>query len=147
VRRAAGLGRLGAARRYLPLAEPIVVGHGASTAVAAALARLAPSEIGGLVLVDAPGASTQLGLRALPQVVWNALLHRGTIAEHVKNACTSNGPLLGGPVGVPTLRASMRADDWHVVTNGAEPLTSAIRRFVGAVRRRPVLASLPDLAS
>lgn len=127
--------------RYLPLAAPVVVGHGASTAVAAALAELAPSEIGGLVLVDAPGAAGQLGLRALPQVVWNALLHRGTIADHVKNACTSSGLLLGAPVGVPTLRASVRADDWHVVQNGVEPLTSAIRRFVGAARRRPVFAT------
>jgi pimeloyl-ACP methyl ester carboxylesterase len=127
--------------RYLPLASPIVVGHGASKPVAAALAKLAPSEIGGLVLVDAAGAPAQLGIRALPQVVWNALRHRGTIAEHVKNACTSSGVLLGAPVAVPTLRASVRADDWHIVTDGAEPLTSAIRRFVGAVRRRPVFAT------
>lgn len=99
--------------RYLPLAAPIVVGHGGSTAIAAAFAKLAPSEIGGLVVVDEPGTSTQLGVRALPHVVWNALLHRSTFADHVRNACTAN----------------------------AEPVTSAIRRFVAAVRHRPVFAT------
>jgi len=90
--------------RYLPLAAPIVVGHGASTPIAAALAKLAPSELGGLVLIEASGASTQLGVRALPQMVWNALCHRSTFAEHVKNACTASAALLGSAFAVPTLR-------------------------------------------
>lgn len=127
--------------RYLPLAAPIVVGHGGSTAIAAALAALAPAEIGGLVLVDAPGTSGRLGVRALPEVVWNALRHRSTFAEHVKNACTSNAALAGHDGAVPTLRATLRAEDWKVVTEGVGPLTSTIRRFVAAIRHRPVFAT------
>ena len=126
---------------YLPLAAPIVVGDGGSTAIAAELAKLAPSEIGGLVLVDAPGTSTQLGVRSLPQVAWNALYHRSTFAEHVKNACTTSAALLGSAVAVPTLRATLRADDWKVVTADVGPLTSAILRFMAAVQHRPVFAT------
>ena len=129
--------------RYLPLAAPVVVGHGGSTAIAAELAKLAPSEIGGLVLVDAPGTSTQLGVRSLPQMAWNALYHRSTFAEHVRNACTASAALLGGAVAVPTVRATLRADHWKVVAADVGPLTSAIRRFVAAVRYGPVFAASP----
>ena len=124
--------------RYLPLAAPIVVGHGGSTAIAAELAGLAPSEIGGLVLVDAPPQTARLGLRLLPQVLWNALRHHSTFAEHVKNACSPTLPLLSARDAVPTLRATLLADDWKLVGRGGVPLTSAIRRFVSAVRGRPV---------
>lgn len=127
--------------RYLPLAAPVVVGHGASSSIAAELAALAPAEIGGLVLVDALGTSAQLGVRALPEVVWNGLRHRSTFAEHVKNACASRAPLSVRALAVPTLRATLRADDWKVVANDVVPLTSTIRRFVEAIRHRPVFAT------
>jgi len=126
--------------RYLPLAAPIVVGHGGSKAIAAEVARQAPSEIGGIVLVDAPGHTARLGLRLLPQVLWNAFRHHGTFAEHVKNACSPTLPLLSAGSVVPTLRATLLADDWKVVIDGREPLSSAIRRFVTAVRARPAPA-------
>ncbi len=126
--------------RYLPLAAPIVVGHGGSTAIAAEVARQAPSEIGGLVLVEAPRHTARVGLRMLPHVLWNALRHHGTFAEHVKNACSPTLPLLRGADAVPTLRATLLADDWRVVVDGREPLPSAIRRFVAAVRARPLPA-------
>lgn len=128
--------------RYLPLAAPVVVGHGGSTAIAVELAALAPAEIGGLVLVDALGTSAQLGVRALPEVVWNALRHRSTFAEHVKNACTSSSaPFSARGLAVPTLRATLRADDWKVVANDVGPLTTTIRRFVAAIRHRPAFAT------
>ncbi len=93
--------------RYLPLAAPIVVGHGGSTAIAAEVARLAPSEIGGLVLIDVPRATAAHRLRMLPQALWNAFRHHAIFAEHVKNACRP---------------------------------TPALRRFVAAVRGRPLPA-------
>jgi pimeloyl-ACP methyl ester carboxylesterase len=127
--------------RYLPLAAPVVVGHGASTAIAAELAALAPAEIGGLVIIDARGTSAQLGVRALPEVVWNGLRHRSTFAEHVKNACASSAPFSVRGLAVPTLRATLRAGDWKVVANDVGPLASTIRRFVAAIRHRPVFAT------
>ena len=126
--------------RHLPLAAPVVVGHGGSIAIAVELAALAPAEIGGLVLTDAPGTSAQLGVRALPEVLWNALRHRSTFGEHVKNACPSS-PRAPRALAVPTLRATLRADDWKVVANDVGPLTSTIRRFVAAIRHRPVFAT------
>lgn len=98
--------------RYLPLAAPIVVGHGGSIAIAAELARRAPSEIGGLVLVEAGRSPTRLGLHAAPEALWNALRHRTTFVEHVKNACSTSLALAraGGPV--PTIRATHLAGDW-----------------------------------
>jgi pimeloyl-ACP methyl ester carboxylesterase len=114
--------------RYLPLAAPVVIGHGASAAVAVELARLAPQEIGGVVLADAPGASPAFGVRALPEIILNAVRHRSTFAEHVKAArgATARAALesTARPLVVPTLHASRLADDWK-----------SIRRFVVAVRR------------
>ncbi len=94
--------------RYLPLAAPVVVGHAGSSAIAAALAALAPSEIGGLVLVDSP-------VTALPA--------------------------LGSADGVPTLRATLRRDDWAIRAADVEPFSTAIRRFVAAVHRPLLVAA------
>lgn len=115
--------------RDLPLAAPIVLGHAGSVPIALELARLAPDEIGGVVIAETPGTARSFGPRALPEIVWNALRHRSTFARHMRNerayrahasphathACASS---------VPMLDARHVADDWKV-----------IRRFVATVRR------------
>jgi pimeloyl-ACP methyl ester carboxylesterase len=99
--------------RRLPLAAPIVVGHGGSAAIARELARLAPDEIGGFVVLDDTSTAPAFGLRALPGIAWNALRHRGVFAEHVKNACTWNrapaAPALGVSSPMATRIASVFA--------------------------------------
>lgn len=123
--------------RHLPLAAPIVVGHGAAAEVAAELARLAPDEIGGVVLADAPPSFSASELRAVPDMLLNALRHRGTFVEHVKNAWSSVS--LGSTVDllVPLLvaNANHQGGAFRGVQADAEPFTAAIRRFVASVRR------------
>jgi pimeloyl-ACP methyl ester carboxylesterase len=113
--------------RYLPLAAPIVVGHGPSAAIAVEVGRLAPHEIGGIVLADEPGTAPAFSIRALPELVLNAARHRATIAEHLKAAATASAHAalgMGSAPLVPTLHASRLDEDWR-----------SIRRFVAAVRR------------
>lgn len=110
--------------RHLPLAAPIVVGHGAAVPIAQELAQIAPDEIGGLVLAEAPGA---FNVRALPQIVLNALRHRTSFAVHVRTARAATPYAALGPASsasVPTVHAQRLEDDWR-----------SIRRFVAAVRR------------
>lgn len=114
--------------RRLPLAAPIVVGHGASAQVAVELSRLAPDEIGGVVRADAAGAARAFGVRELPAFVWNLLRHRTTFADHVKNAWalrvrTSLG-LTSAASLVPTLGTGRLSNDGK-----------AMRRFMAAMRR------------
>lgn len=112
--------------RYLPLAAPVVVGHGSSAAIAAEVARLAPDEIGGIVLADGPNGGA-FGVRALPEIVLTAIRHRASFAEHMKNARIPSVHAAlgaGAPPPVPTLHAGRLTDDWK-----------AIRRFVAQVRR------------
>jgi pimeloyl-ACP methyl ester carboxylesterase len=77
--------------RHLPLAAPVVMAHGASAPIATELARLAPKEIGGVVLADPRGTTPATGLRALLSLAVNALRHPGTLSAHAKNAyaCSS----------------------------------------------------------
>lgn len=99
--------------RRLPLAAPIVVGHAGSAPIAREVARLAPNEIGGFVVLDDAITSTAFGLRALPGMVWNALRHRGVFADHVRNACiwrrAPAAPALGVSPQVATRIASVFA--------------------------------------
>lgn len=128
--------------RHLPLAAPIVVGHAASVPVALHLAQLAPAEVGGVVLANAPGSTHPFELRALPRMVWNALHHRATFAEHMKTAC--GAPALtaaAAALPVPTLatQSDPGAEDALL---GVQPFASAVRRFVASVRRSARGASL-----
>ena len=116
--------------RYLPLAAPIVVGHGGSIAIAAEVARRAPSEVGGLLLVEAAPTSVQLGLR-VPEVLWNALRHHATFADHVKNACSTSLALARAGAPVPTVRAMQLAGDWPRVPSALTELLHG-RRDVSA---------------
>lgn len=129
--------------RYLPLAAPIIVGHGSSAAIAAEVARIAPGEIGGIVLADAPGTGMAFGVRDLPEVVLNAVRHRVSFSEHVKNARTPSAHAAlgsGASPPVPTLHAGRLTDDWK-----------AVRRFVAQVRRGahglPAPAARPAFAT
>jgi len=121
--------------RHLPLAAPIVVGHGAAAQVATELAHLAPNEIGGVVLADAPPTLSAFELRALPGMILNALRHRGTFVEHVKNASTCASLVSAADLPVPMLRANREAGPLRAAQAGAEPFTAAIRRFVASTRR------------
>lgn len=121
--------------RHLPLAAPIIVGHGGAVPIAAELARIAPDEVGGVVLVDAPGTLEAFQPRALPDMILNAFRHRGTFMEHVKNAyaCTS---LRAAPqLPVPTLLATHSSGVFRPGAVDSDPFTAAIRRFVASLRR------------
>ncbi|MDB4935725.1 MAG: putative hydrolase or acyltransferase of alpha/beta superfamily [Labilithrix sp.] len=79
--------------RHLPLAAPVVTAHGASAPIATELARIAPGELGGVVLIDPRGTKSALDLRALPSVAsfaLNAIRHPATFSEHAKNAYASS---------------------------------------------------------
>lgn len=121
--------------RHLPLAAPIVVGHGAAAEVATQLARLAPSEVGGVVLVDSPPSFSAAELRAVPDMLLNALRHRGTFVEHAKSAFSSISLGATRDLEVPLLLANRHGGPFRGVRADAEPFSAAIRRFVASVRR------------
>ncbi len=121
--------------RHLPLAAPTIVGHGEAAPIAAELARIALDEIGGVVLVDAPGALSAFQPRALPDMILNAFRHRGAFIEHVKNAYSCTALHAAPQLPVPSLLATHAAGVFQPGVADSEPFTAAIRRLIASVRR------------
>gem|GEM_PF-4779813 len=126
--------------RRLPLAMPIVIGHAASAPVALALTERAPHELGGAFVVECPDLTTALSARALPEVVANAVRHRGAFVQQLR-------ALFSPEAGPARLAAGSRAFEVPVVrTSAAEMDVEADGAAFGAAFRR-FFATACDVAA
>ena len=123
--------------RRMPLAAPLLIGHAASARVALEVSRLVPSEVAGAILVEREGLG-ELTASAAPDVVRNALRHRGTFAENMRAACSPPYSMRGAALAAPGRPVApvfrIGADD-DVVAQDARAFGRAVLRFFAGVRR------------
>jgi len=140
--------------RRLPLARPVLIGHGDAASAVACAARLAPGDIAALVLAVRSVDGTRSGvgsalaghapLRRVPRMLANALRHRRTFLEHLR---ADPGELVRAvrDLSVPTLLACGDGPGSSSLASASRLRTSlpSARLLVGAASR-DWLTTAPD---